>query len=109
MQHDLSAVGKCMGSMRSIMPAMTSNGCWLVQGAEQMPGVYIPQQGDQVVYLTQGHKRYLERTNDKRLGPWQSLVSTAVRLSMLRFSQPWLSLLLAAPSFPITGITCPTH
>lgn len=45
---------------------------------EQTPGVYVPQVGDQVVYLQQGHKLYYERLRDKRRGPWDTIVSTAV-------------------------------
>ena len=45
---------------------------------EQTPGVYVPQVGDQVVYLQQGHKLYYERLREKRRGPWDTIVSTAV-------------------------------
>ena len=37
---------------------------WLTATSRQ-PGSYIPQAGDQVVYLLQGHKKYLSDTNDK--------------------------------------------
>ena len=38
----------------------------------------MPQVGDQVVYLQQGHKLYYDRLRDKRRGPWDTIVSTAV-------------------------------
>ena len=49
-----------------------------MQVTEQTPGVYVPQIGDRVVYLQQGHKMYHERLRDKRRGPWDTIVSTAV-------------------------------
>ena len=38
----------------------------------------MPQVGDRVVYLQQGHKLYYDRLRDKRRGPWDTIVSTAV-------------------------------
>lgn len=58
--------------------AILLNGFFL-QVSEQTPGVYVPQVGDKVVYLQQGHKLYLERLRDKRRGPWDAIISTAVR------------------------------
>ena len=46
---------------------------------EQTPGLYVPQVGDRVVYLQQGHKLYYDRLQDKRRGPWDTIISTAVR------------------------------
>ena len=37
-----------------------------------MPSVYVPQMGDDVVYLRVGHARFLESRNDKRQPPWES-------------------------------------
>ena len=51
---------------------------FVIQVTEQTPGVYVPQVGDRVVYLQQGHKLYHERLRDKRRGPWDTIVSTAV-------------------------------
>ncbi len=51
-----------------------------MQVTEQTPGVYVPQIGDTVVYLQQGHKMYHERLRDKRRGPWDTIVSTAVSI-----------------------------
>lgn len=57
----------------------------LVQAWQQTPGVYIPQLGDEVVYLKDGHQKYFKNINDKRRGPWDTIVSTAVRA-------PWASI-----------------
>ena len=43
------------------------------------PGVYVPQLGDDVVYLQVGHRKCLSANNNKLQGPWDSIVSTAVR------------------------------
>ncbi|KAL4448446.1 hypothetical protein ABPG75_005665 [Micractinium tetrahymenae] len=45
---------------------------WLLV-SEQTPGVYVPQVGDSVVYLREGHERFLTSTNDKRPPPWHTL------------------------------------
>ena len=52
--------------------------CSLRQVAAQVPSVYVPQMGDDVVYLRVGHARFLESRNDKRQPPWES-PSLAVR------------------------------
>ena len=44
-----------------------------------MPVVYVPQLGDEVVYLQVGHQKFLSDNNNKMLGPWTSMVSTQVR------------------------------
>ncbi len=44
----------------------------LWQVAAQVPSVYVPQMGDDVVYLRVGHARFLESRNDKRQPPWES-------------------------------------
>ncbi|KAK9915369.1 hypothetical protein WJX75_008121 [Coccomyxa subellipsoidea] len=49
---------------------------WL-QVLAQTPGVYVPQLGDDVVYLQQGHRLYFEKMNDKRRGPWDTVISNA--------------------------------
>ena len=42
------------------------------------PGTYVPQLGDEVVYLREGHALYLNGTGDKRLPPWEMLLSSQV-------------------------------
>ena len=87
---------------QSANPIQTAVGsqCELTQDCaqvtEQTPGVYVPQIGDRVVYLQQGHKLYHERLRDKRRGPWDTIVSTAVvpitqdALALARHGrQPW--------------------
>jgi hypothetical protein len=49
-----------------------------MQVLAQTPGVYVPQLGDDVVYLQQGHRLYFEKMNDKRRGPWDTVISNAV-------------------------------
>ena len=46
--------------------------CW------RTPGVYVPQLGDEVVYLQVGHRKFLSHNNNKLQGPWDSIVSTLV-------------------------------
>eukprot|EP00775_Hariotina_reticulata_P010776 gene10776-10932_t len=46
---------------------------WLAE-AFQSPGVYVPQLGDAVVYLWQGHKQYLDAIGDAvTIRPWEML------------------------------------
>lgn len=52
----------------------------LWQVDKQQPGVYVPQLGDEVVYLREGHAKFLADTADKRRPPWETLVPTEVRL-----------------------------
>ena len=49
-----------------------------MQESEHRPGVYVPQLGDDVVYIWEGHKLYFDNTHDKRRGPWLTVVSTDV-------------------------------
>lgn len=52
--------------------------CFHVQVSWRMPGVYVPQLGDEVVYLQVGHRKFLSDNNNKLQGPWDSIVSTLV-------------------------------
>ena len=46
---------------------------WLAV-SEHTPGVYVPQAGDEVVYLREGHARLLELTHNKRAAaPWHAV------------------------------------
>ncbi len=65
------AFGEIAGALRRCMAG--------AQVLAQTPGVYVPQLGDDVVYLQHGHRLYFEKMNDKRRGPWDTVVSTAVR------------------------------
>lgn len=49
-----------------------SNYSWLL-ATRPTSAVYVPQAGDCVVYLREGHERYLQDTNDKRPPPWATL------------------------------------
>lgn len=54
------------------------------QAGQQVPSVYVPQMGDQVVYLRTGHQRFLESHNDKRPPPWEALTVSAAQPPRLR-------------------------
>jgi len=62
----------------------------------------VPQVGDRVVYLQQGHKQYHERLRDKRRGPWDTIVSTAVSHTSL---EPAVAVLCSDP-FKHTALAC---
>jgi hypothetical protein len=49
------------------------------QVGSQTPGVYVPQLGDEVVYLREGHAIYLSKTHDKRRAPYDEVVARSVR------------------------------
>lgn len=51
---------------------------------KQQPGVYVPQLGDEVVYLREGHAKFLTDTSDKRQPPWETLIPAEVRLHARR-------------------------
>jgi len=53
-------------------------GCACVQVSWRTPGVYVPQLGDEVVYMQVGHRKFLFHNNNKLQGPWESIVSTLV-------------------------------
>lgn len=50
-----------------------------MQAWQQAPAVYVPQMGDCVVYLRDGHKEFLDATRDKRRPPWQLVLPSLVR------------------------------
>lgn len=43
------------------------------QVSSTAPAVYVPQMGDAVMYLRDGHKAYLRATNDKRRPPCDTM------------------------------------
>ncbi|EPS68635.1 hypothetical protein M569_06131, partial [Genlisea aurea] len=43
---------------------------WLMLSHHEEGSRYIPQRGDEVVYLRQGHQEYLSCTNSRSCGPW---------------------------------------
>ena len=63
----------------STYPLMSRSG----QDCKHRPGVYVPQLGDDVVYIWEGHQQYLETTNDKARGPWTTVTSTDVSSNCL--------------------------
>ena len=53
-------------------PRQESAYAWLAS-ADYLPGVYVPQVGDDVVYIRQGHAAVLEDTRDQRPPPWETV------------------------------------
>ncbi|XP_076886134.1 uncharacterized protein LOC143535895 [Bidens hawaiensis] len=46
---------------------------WLLLSIHEEGSRYIPQFGDEVVYLRQGHQDYIEGSNSRDMVPWRSL------------------------------------
>ncbi|KAK4283700.1 hypothetical protein QN277_000625 [Acacia crassicarpa] len=51
----------------------TTKGSWLMLSTLEEGCRYIPQQGDEVVYLRQGHQEYIEYSGARESVPWMSL------------------------------------
>ncbi|XP_061344787.1 uncharacterized protein LOC133290675 [Gastrolobium bilobum] len=54
------------------LPSATKRS-WLVLSTHEEGCRYIPQQGDEVVYLRQGHQEYIDYSHKRETGPWISL------------------------------------
>ncbi|XVF28225.1 hypothetical protein REPUB_Repub15cG0011200 [Reevesia pubescens] len=63
--HDTSPIWKPHQSARK--------GSWLMLTTHEEGSRYIPQLGDEIVYLRQGHQEYVDHTSLKEAGPWTSL------------------------------------
>ncbi|KAK7303698.1 hypothetical protein RJT34_14611 [Clitoria ternatea] len=50
-----------------------TKGSWLLLSIHEEGCRYIPQQGDEVVYLRQGHQEYIDYCRKRESGPWVSL------------------------------------
>ncbi|KAH1041349.1 hypothetical protein AAZX31_09G036600 [Glycine max] len=50
-----------------------TRGSWLLLSTHEEGCRYIPQQGDEVVYLRQGHQEYINYCRKRESGPWVSL------------------------------------
>ncbi|XP_031264460.1 PH-interacting protein [Pistacia vera] len=46
---------------------------WLMLSTYEEGSRYIPQLGDQIVYLRQGHQEYIYYRNSKEVGPWATV------------------------------------
>ncbi|KAK9288906.1 hypothetical protein L1049_017375 [Liquidambar formosana] len=46
---------------------------WLLLSRHEEGSRYIPQQGDEVVYLRQGHQEYINYCQSTEAGPWRSI------------------------------------
>ncbi|XP_027354990.1 PH-interacting protein isoform X2 [Abrus precatorius] len=49
-----------------------SKGSWLLLSTHEEGCRFIPQQGDEVVYLRQGHQEYIDYCRRRESGPWAS-------------------------------------
>ncbi|KAL0376369.1 UNVERIFIED_CONTAM: PH-interacting protein [Sesamum calycinum] len=54
-------------------PNQTGKSSWLMLSAHEEGSRYIPQRGDDVVYLRQGHEEYISYINSRNLGPWETI------------------------------------
>ncbi|KAK7246296.1 hypothetical protein RIF29_41159 [Crotalaria pallida] len=50
-----------------------NKGSWLLLSTQEEGCRYIPQLGDEVVYLRQGHQEYMDHSRKRESGPWTSL------------------------------------
>ncbi|KAH1147138.1 hypothetical protein AAZX31_15G136000 [Glycine max] len=50
-----------------------TRGSWLLLSTHEEGCRYIPQQGDEVAYLRQGHQEYIDYCRKRESGPWVSL------------------------------------
>ncbi|KAG8370507.1 hypothetical protein BUALT_Bualt14G0124000 [Buddleja alternifolia] len=65
---------KGSNNVRDASPPRKSNqngkSSWLMLSAHEEGSRYIPQRGDEVVYLRQGHQEYITHMNLRNGGPW---------------------------------------
>ncbi|XP_021609928.1 uncharacterized protein LOC110613189 isoform X5 [Manihot esculenta] len=64
-------VDNCSSPLISRKPSQPARKLsWLILSKHEEEYRYIPQLGDEVVYLRQGHQEYIESTNSSATGPW---------------------------------------
>ncbi|XP_042055216.1 bromodomain and WD repeat-containing protein 1-like isoform X2 [Salvia splendens] len=51
----------------------TGRSSWLMLSAHEEGSRYIPQRGDDVVYLRQGHQEYIDHMQVRNPGPWETI------------------------------------
>ncbi|KAI7736101.1 hypothetical protein M8C21_004230, partial [Ambrosia artemisiifolia] len=54
-------------------PHQSTRSSWLLLSDREEGSRYIPQLGDEVVYLRQGHQDYIESSNSRDIVPWRFL------------------------------------
>ncbi|KAL5782167.1 hypothetical protein ACOSP7_007196 [Xanthoceras sorbifolium] len=48
-------------------------GSWLMLSTHEEGSRYIPQLGDEIVYLRQGHQEYINHSRSREVGPWTTV------------------------------------
>ncbi|MQL90867.1 hypothetical protein Taro_023467 [Colocasia esculenta] len=90
---DLSPLGK----RKNLHPLKKTS--WLLLSEHEEGYRYIPQLGDEVAYLRQGHEEYLKASHSREVGPWKKWGSLkAVELCRI--------IVLEYSTFPGSGESC---
>ncbi|XP_010546988.1 PREDICTED: PH-interacting protein isoform X2 [Tarenaya hassleriana] len=58
---------------------LTEKVSWLTLSTNEEGSRYIPQKGDEVAYLRQGHQEYLNFSSLREVGPWSSIKGGNIR------------------------------
>ncbi|KAJ6689796.1 hypothetical protein OIU85_006135 [Salix viminalis] len=66
--HDTSPVDG-----RRKLPQSAKRVSWLMLSMHEEGSHYIPQQGDELAYLRQGHQEYIDCMKSKESGPWKTI------------------------------------
>ncbi|KAG5240283.1 hypothetical protein IMY05_008G0088200 [Salix suchowensis] len=66
--HDTSPVDG-----RRKLPQSAKRVSWLMLSMHEEGSHYIPQQGDELAYLRQGHQEYIDCMKSKEPGPWKTI------------------------------------
>ncbi|KAL5541939.1 hypothetical protein UlMin_009649 [Ulmus minor] len=78
----------------------SKKGTWLMLSAHEEGSRYIPQLGDEVVYLRQGHQEYLEHAGQREHPPWVSLKAVIRAVESCKVQE------LEYSSLPGSGESC---
>ncbi|KAH7578253.1 hypothetical protein JRO89_XS01G0359900 [Xanthoceras sorbifolium] len=73
---------------------------WLMLSEHEEGYRFIPQLGDEVVYLRQGHYEFIESTGSREVGPWRSIKGDINAVEICKVEN------LAYATFPGSGDSC---